>query len=102
MATTPAVAKDAKHNNDPIVQPQPPGPAPDKVTGYRPTLGVAGKPLEDGARDPDTVAEEQRERSEEIAKIGVQKWVDARDERPEDERTNRQVPGVAPPVERKK
>lgn len=65
-------------------------------------IGVKGEPIEDGECDPDTIAEEQRRRSEDIAKVGVAKWVDDRDERPAEERTNRQVPGVAPPGPKEK
>ena len=37
----------------------------------RPTIGVKGEPIEDGERDPDTIAEEQRRRSAEYeANIG--------------------------------
>lgn len=76
---------------DPSIQPQEPD--------YDPrAIGISGKRLEDGERDPDTIAEEQRKRSEEIAKAGVSKWVDDHDQRPPNERTNKQVPGVAPPA----
>jgi hypothetical protein len=54
-----------------------------------------GEPIEDGERDPDTIAEEQRRRSEEIDKEGVEKWKAKRDERPDDERPE-QVKGVGP------
>jgi hypothetical protein len=37
-------------------------PGPVKPT---PTIGVKGEPIEDGERDPDTIAEEQRRRSDE-------------------------------------
>ena len=41
-----------------------------------------------------TVADEQRERSEEIQKQGVDAWKAAHDERSPEERQGRQVPGV--------
>jgi hypothetical protein len=37
-------------------------PGPVKPT---PTIGVKGEPIDDGERDPDTIAEEQRRRSDE-------------------------------------
>jgi hypothetical protein len=91
----PPVAKDhdkpARHPDDPAIQP------PSRDYDPRP-IGVAGKRLDDGERDPDTVAEEQRRRSDEIAKVGTAKWVDDHDERAPEDRTNRQIPGVAPPA----
>lgn len=42
------------------------------------------------------IAEEQRARSDEIARTGVEAWKEAHDERPLDQRTNRQIPGVGP------
>ena len=41
-----------------------------------------------------TIADEQRERSEEIQKQGVDAWKAAHDERSPEERQGRQVPGV--------
>ena len=35
------------------------------------TVGVKGEPIEDGERDPDTIAEEQRRRSEDMQAEGV-------------------------------
>ena len=67
-------------------------------SGYGPTIGVMGEPIEDGERDPDTIAEEQRRRSEEIEKVGVDAWVKAHDDRDrdgDDERAPKKVvPGV--------
>ena len=45
------------------------------------TIGVKGTPIEDGERDPDTIAEEQRRRSAEIEGMGVEAWKAAHDER---------------------
>jgi hypothetical protein len=67
--------------------------------GPRP-LGVKGDFIDDGERDPDTVAEEQRRRSAEIEAMGVEAWKDAHDERSEEEK--RAHPTVVPertPVE---
>jgi hypothetical protein len=54
-----------------------------------------GKPIEDGERDPDTIAEEQRRRAEEIDREGVEPWKAKRDERPDDEKP-KPVKGVSP------
>jgi hypothetical protein len=48
------------------------------------TIGVRGEPIEDGERDPDTIAEEQRRRSEEMQAEGLN-WMAARDSRSEQE-----------------
>ena len=48
------------------------------------TLGVRGEPIEDGERDPDTIAEEQRRRSEEMQAEGLN-WMASRDSRSEQE-----------------
>lgn len=45
-----------------------------------------------------TAADEQRQRSDEIARMGVEKWKAEHDERTEEEKAGRQVTGVAPPV----
>ena len=45
-----------------------------------------------------TIADEQRARSDEIARAGVEKWKAAHDERTDEEKAGRQVPGVAPPA----
>ncbi len=66
--------------------------------GYRPTIGVKGEPIEDGERDPDTIAEEQRRRSDEMAAMGVQAWKEAHDERSDEEkRQNPLSRGMLPP-----
>ena len=53
----------------------------------RPTIGVRGEAIEDGSRDPGTIAEEQRARSAEIEGMGVEAWKAAHDDRtPEHER----------------
>jgi hypothetical protein len=56
---------------------------PEPVTDDRPTIGVKGIPIEDGERDPDTIAEEQRRRSAEMEAMGVEAWKAAHDERSE-------------------
>lgn len=68
-----------------------PGPS-----GYRQTIGVKGEPIDDGERDPDTIAEEQRRRSDEMEKEGVEKWKAARDERTPEEREGKAIPGSQP------
>ena len=66
--------------------------------GYGPTIGVRGLPIEDGERDPDTIAEEQRLRSAEMEQMGMAKWNAAHDELSDEERSGaRQVAGAAPP-----
>jgi hypothetical protein len=54
-----------------------------------------GEPIEDGERDPDTIAEEQRRRAEEMDKEGVEPWKARHDNRPDDEKP-KQVKGVSP------
>ena len=54
------------------------------------TVGVRGEPIEDGERDPDTIAEEQRRRSEDMQAEGVQTWMAQRDSRSEQELANSQ------------
>ena len=54
------------------------------------TIGVLGEPIEDGERDPDTIAEEQRRRSEEMEEQGVGAWMAARDSRSEAEMADSQ------------
>ena len=49
------------------------------------TIGVRGEPIEDGERDPDTIAEEQRMRSEDMQAEGVFAWMAARDSRTDEE-----------------
>ena len=48
------------------------------------TIGVRGEPIEDGERDPDTIAEEQRMRADDMQAQGVHAWMAARDLRLED------------------
>ena len=50
-----------------------------------PVIGVRGEPIEDGERDPDTIAEEQRERSAEMEEQGVGAWMAARDSRTQEQ-----------------
>ncbi len=49
-----------------------------------PVIGVKGEPIEDGERDPDTIAEEQRIRSEEMQEQGLN-WMASRDSRTEEQ-----------------
>lgn len=56
------------------------------VDERRPTIGVKGEPIEDGERDPDTIAEEQRRRSDEIQAAGVERWKYDHDTRSEEEK----------------
>ena len=49
------------------------------------TIGVRGEPIEDGERDPDTIAEEQRRRSEDMQAEGVFNWMNARDSRTQEQ-----------------
>jgi hypothetical protein len=42
------------------------------------------------------IVEEQMARSAEIQAMGVEAWKEAHDERPPEQRTNRQIPGVGP------
>lgn len=44
-----------------------------------------------------TIADEQRERSAEIERQGVEEWKAERDERTEEDKQGRQVPGVRSP-----
>ena len=46
-----------------------------------PVIGVDGYEIDDGERDPGTIAEEQRRRSEEMQEQGVGAWMAARDSR---------------------
>lgn len=62
-------------------------------------VAAAAKPPDvgDGERaEMRTIAEEQRARSAVIQTMGVDDWKDAHDDRPPDQRQNRQVPGVGP------
>lgn len=59
-------------------------------------IGVRGEPIEDGERDPDTIAEEQRRRSAEIEAKGIEAWKAERDERTDEEKAGVQVGGLRP------
>ena len=61
-------------------------------------IGVSGQLIEDGERDPGTVAEEQRARSAEIEAMGVEAWKDSIDERSDEEKAAH--PTVAPAPQR--
>ena len=43
-----------------------------------------------------TIADEQRERSDEIAREGVEQWKARHDSRTDEEKQSRQIPGVGP------
>jgi len=60
----------------------------------RPTIGVKGTPIEDGSRDPDTIAEEQRRRSADMEKEGIEAWKARHDDRSEEEKRGAAVEGV--------
>jgi hypothetical protein len=59
-------------------------------------IGVAGEQIEDGERDPDTIAEEQRRRSEDMQAEGVETWMAQRDSRTDEERANSQFVAEEP------
>ena len=63
------------------------------------TMGVKGEPIEDGERDPDTIAEEQRRRSAEMEAMGVENYMRAHSTPvPEEDKFKKTVAGViAPP-----
>jgi hypothetical protein len=64
-----------------------------------PVIGVDGEPIEDGERDPGTVAEEQRQRSEDMQEQGVLAWMAARDSRtPEQIAESQFVPEAEKPL----
>jgi methylmalonyl-CoA mutase N-terminal domain/subunit len=72
----------------------------DAPEGYRPTIGVKGEPIDDGERDPDTIAEEQRRRSAEMEAKGVEAWKAEHDERtPEQKAEALKVAGAQPRIE---
>lgn len=48
-----------------------PAPATGGESGYPPTIGVRGQPISDGADDPDTIAGEQRRRSDAYVAAGA-------------------------------
>ena len=91
--------------------PQKPAPHPQQSQQQRPAplqhadpqeakLEAFKRPAVDLNPDGPSIAEEQRARSAEIEKQGMKKYQEAIDERPPEERTNRQVPGVTPPTKR--
>lgn len=63
----------------------------------RPTIGVDGQPIQDGEQDPGTIAEEQRRRSADMEREGVDNYM--RSHRPRDEQQPAQVAGIAKPPE---
>ena len=82
------MASSPRHHEDPPPHaskheaPLPPFEAPAKTVqpgpgGYGPTIGVLGKPIDDGEDDPDTIAGEQRRRSAEMEKVGVEAYMKA-------------------------
>jgi hypothetical protein len=75
-------------------QPHPTPPPPAKPAAPPPSA----QPTTPAAKPPEpvkTIAEEQRERSEEIQREGVEAWKAKHDERTEDEKKGRVVTGVA-------
>jgi hypothetical protein len=54
----------------------------------------------EGSPDGHTIVEEQRARSAAIEQMGVEAYKDSIDDRPPEERTSKQVPGVTPPTKR--
>lgn len=81
-----------------LLQPEPaPG---EPLIGAR---GVKGEHIEDGERDPDTIAEEQRRRSAEMEAMGVDAYMKAHSTQiPVEDHFPKVVPGVAkvaPPPE---
>jgi hypothetical protein len=80
-------------------QPHPTQPAAKPATPQPPADPQAAKQPEPGKREPPppvkTIADEQRERSDEIAREGVEAWKAKHDERTEDEKKGRVVTGVA-------
>ena len=79
-----------------LLQPEPaPG---EPLVGAR---GVKGEHIEDGERDPDTIAEEQRRRSTEMEAVGVDAYMKAHSTRIEEEdRFPKQVAGVTPTLQK--
>lgn len=67
--------------------------------GYRPTIGVKGEAIDDGERDPDTIAEEQRARSDEMERDGMAKWIAEHDERKGEHEAQKQVSGAQAKIE---
>jgi hypothetical protein len=75
-------------------QPHPTPPPPAKPAAPPPSV----QPTTPAAKPPEpvkTIADEQRERSEEIAREGVEAWKAKHDERTEEEKKGRVVTGVA-------
>lgn len=104
MATTPRTPikshderEDARDERRSVTRDEAP-PAPDQ--GLPPSGPPVGSdPIAPTAENPyPTIAEEQRARSRDIALTGVEDWKDAHDERTEEEKAGKQVPGVAPPA----
>jgi hypothetical protein len=89
-APKPEPPKPAAHQSPAVVERAPH--VEGEVAGYPPTIGVKGAPIEDGERDPDTVAEEQRARSAEIEAMGSEAWKAAHDERGPGDRLDNALP----------
>ena len=101
----------AKPSTPPPSQPKPqPSPPPAPVDPQAAKLEAhAGPPTwQEPSKQPKappppdgpTIADEQRARSAEIEKQGMKKYQEGIDQRPPEERTNKQVPGVVPPTKR--
>ena len=78
-------------------------PQPEPALGERlvGAIGVKGEHIDDGERDPDTIAEEQRRRSAEIEKVGVDAYMKAHSTAiPDEDRFPKQVAGVTPSLQK--
>ena len=82
----------------PKPQTPPPAPAPKPADPPEAKAKVEGHAAKQPEPEPPvkTVADEQRERSEEMQREGVEAWKAAHDERSEEERQPKQVPGSQP------
>ena len=70
-------------------QPAPPAPKPED-----PQAAKTAEPPKPAPEPVKTIADEQRERSDEIAREGVEAWKAKHDERTEEEKKGRPVTGV--------
>lgn len=97
MPTPPPATPPRPHTPPPAPKPSDPHPPAAKAPSPAQSDPQAAK-VEGYKAEPEppvkTVADEQRERSEEIQKQGVEAWKAAHDERSPEERQGRQVPGV--------
>lgn len=89
MARRPSHPEPDDELDTPDKPPKPPKPG-------EPDQGPVEPPV--AAPPVTTIADEQRARSREIAAMGVEKWKAEHDERTEEEKAGKQVPGVAAPA----